>query len=73
MFGEEREESITLQIVYLKNLKSAVELELSDTINKTRPIKISLPDFKKICLYSVIRVKYNTEPVDRLTSDIVER
>lgn len=73
MRGETSDTSITLQVVYLKSLENSLEIELSDTVNKTHPIKISLPDFKKISLYSILRLKYDTEPVDRMKNNISER
>lgn len=73
MHGETSDTSVTLQVVHLKCLKNSLEIELSDTVNKTHPIEISLPDYKKILLYSVLRLYYDIEPVNRMKNNISER
>lgn len=73
MNGETSEDSITLQIIHLESLEDGLKIEFSDTINKTRAIKVSVPEPKKIFLYAVVRIKYDTASVDRMTTDIPER
>lgn len=73
MNGETTDDSITLQIVHLESLEDSLAIEFSDTINKTRAMMVSVPDPQKIFLYSVVRVKYIAEPVDRMTTNFPER
>lgn len=73
MHGKKNDSSVVIQIVHLNKIGKKLEIELSDKSIKTRPLKILLPKSEPLTLYSIVKIKYDVVPVNRMTSDIAER
>lgn len=65
MNGKIDKNGVFLQIVNLKINRNSAELELSDTINKTYPIKLNFNKPTQLKLYQVPKIYYNVIPVKR--------
>lgn len=73
MHGKKSDSSVVIQIVHLKKIGKKLEIELSDKTIKTRPLKILLPKSELLSLYSIVKIKYDVVPVNKMTTDIPER
>lgn len=73
MHGKKSDSSVTVQVVHLSVVGNELEMELSDKITKTRASKVVIPNPQSISLYSVIKIKYEVMPINRMETDIPER
>lgn len=71
--GKTEEKSVYLQIVHLKINGQKVDLEFSDTINKTRKIKLQLANTNQLQLYQVVKVFYGVQRIRNITTNNPEK
>lgn len=73
MHGKKSDTSVVIQIIHLEEKDGKFEIGISDKVTKTRPLKILLPKLESISLFSIVKIKYDVVPVNRMTTDTLER